>query len=222
MYTIAVIALLGGIWAAVYLKEPVRHQLSQPTANLKFTDRRLRPFLIMWSCFFLVFISLNVVTAFYIRDKFGVSGPREIAQTASIALVTMAAVITTVQIGVFQLFKPSPNTLIRLFGPLFCVALLTIALAETLTVMFIGYGIIGLAFACATPGIHGGVSLCVEQNEQGIAAGFLAAATTVGPILGPIAGPAVFTIAPNAPMFIGAAIFSVLSLYAFTVKIPQH
>jgi MFS family permease len=133
----------------------------------------------------------------------------------------MAAVIVTIQIGVFQIFKPSPAVLLRLFGPFFTIALLTIALAPNLTIMTIGYGMIGFGFAFATPGINGGASLIMKPHEQGAAAGYLAAATTVGPILGPIAGMALFTLGPTVPILTGAAIFIVLSLYAFTVRVPK-
>ncbi len=221
MYAVAALTLLGGFWAIVYLKEPARHADSRKLADVKISDPRLRPFMIMWACFFLVFISLNVVTAFYIRERFGITDPQEVAQITARAFVAMAAVIVTIQIGVFQIFRPSPAVLLRLFGPLFVIALLTIALAPTLTIMTVGYGMIGLGFSCATPGLNGGASLSVKPHEQGAAAGYLAAATTVGPILGPIAGPAVFALGPSAPMLAGAALFGMLSIYAFTVRIPK-
>jgi hypothetical protein len=50
----------------------------------------------------------------------------------------------------------------------------------------------------------------------------LAASNTVGPILGPALGPLMYEIAPNAPMLFGAALFSVLSFYTLTIKIPEH
>jgi len=221
MYAVAALTLLGGFWALVYLKEPARHADTRKLADVKISDPRLRPFMIMWACFFLVFISLNVVTAFYIRERFGITDPQEVAQITARAFIAMAAVIVTIQIGVFQIFRPSPAVLLRLFGPLFVIALLTIALAPTLTIMTVGYGMIGLGFSCATPGLNGGASLSVEPHEQGAAAGYLAAATTVGPILGPIAGPALFTLGPSVPMLAGAALFGVLSIYALTVRIPE-
>ena len=221
MYAVGTLTLIGGVWAIIYLKEPARHSETRQVANVKVGDPRLRPFMILWACFFFVFISLNVVTAFYIRDRFGITDPQQVAQIAARALIAMAAVIVTIQIGVFQIFKPSPAVLLRLFGPFFVIALLTIALAPNLTIMTIGYGMIGFGFAFATPGINGGASLSVEPHEQGAAAGYLSAATTVGPIFGPIAGLAMFTLGPTVPILTGAAIFVALSLYAFTIQVPK-
>jgi MFS family permease len=84
-----------------------------------------------------------------------------------------------------------------------------------------GFGILGLAFSFATPGINGSASLAVEPHEQGTAAGYLSAANTSGAILGPLAGTALFKIAPNAPMLIGASLMVVMSIFAFTIPAPQ-
>ena len=81
---------------------------------------------------------------------------------------------------------------------------------------------IGFAFSFATPGINGGASLSVEPHEQGAAAGILAAANTMGPILGPALGPLMYEVSPNLPMLLGAAIFTVLSFYVLTIRIPDH
>ena len=88
--------------------------------------------------------------------------------------------------------------------------------------MIIGYSIIGFAFSFATPGINGGASLSVEPWEQGSAAGMLAASNTIGPILGPALGPMLYEISPNMPMLFGAAVFTVLTFYSFTIKSPDH
>ena len=57
----------------------------QKTVDLKFLDPRITPYLILWSFFFLIFISLQFVTAFYIGDRFGVEDTGEVIGIASIA-----------------------------------------------------------------------------------------------------------------------------------------
>lgn len=221
MYAAAVLMLVGSVWATFYLKEPERHAETRRASSLRPTDPRLVPYMIMWASFFLVFISINFVTAFYIEDRFGVTDPARVAQFASGALFCMGVVITVVQLGIMQKVRPKPRTMLRLWGPCYFVALLTIALAPNIWVMMLGYGMIGFAFSFATPGINGSASLAVEPHEQGTAAGYLAAANTVGGILGPMAGPALYSLAPRTPMLTGAAIFAVLSLYVFTLKSPD-
>jgi len=120
-----------------------------------------------------------------------------------------------------QILRPQPRTMLRLCGPSFVIALLTIAFAPNIYVMVFGYALIGLAFSFATPGINGGASLSVEPHEQGSAAGILAAANTVGPILGPAAGPLLYEFSPNAPMLFGAGLFTIISIYILTVPVPD-
>ena len=60
MYAAAVLCVIGAIIAVAKLREPATHaDRNQSSSALKITDRRLRPYLILWACFFLVFISLK-------------------------------------------------------------------------------------------------------------------------------------------------------------------
>lgn len=226
MYAAAVISLFGAIAAIAWLKEPDKQQARQkqkvrPPPTLKFTDRRLRPYMIMWACFFIIFISLNFITSFYIQDKFGITDMADVMRTASVCLACMAIVITLVQGVLFQMIHISPPVLLRLCGPTFSAALFVMAFAPSPSVLMLGFAMLGISFACATPGINGSVSLTVSPNEQGVAAGYLAAANTVGAILGPVVGTSVYNIAPNAPMLIGATLFVFISVFAFFIPRPD-
>jgi len=226
MYAAAAISLIGAFAAIIWLAEPARHverkkQKNKKASTLKATDPRLRPYMIMWASFFVVFISLNFVTAFYIQDKFGIMDMAEVMRTASIALACMAVVITLVQGVLFQIIRISPRVLLRLCGPFFSASLFTMAFAPNLTVLMIAFGILGVAFSCATPGINGSASLTVEPHEQGVAAGYLSAANTVGAILGPLLGTAIYKIQPNAPMLFGGTLFVVISIYALFIPDPR-
>jgi len=223
MYVIGCITLGGAVMAYFLLREPTKHvETSGQTSNLKFTDKRLVPYIILWGCFFLCFIALNIVTAFYISSKFGLTDPADVAATAGKALLVLAVVITVAQGLVFQVFKPSPAILMKSFGPIYVLGFLIIGLAPTIPVMVAGYAVLGLAFAFATPGLNGAASLAVEPHEQGTAAGYLAAANTSGAIIGPLVGPALYSIAPNMPMLASAGLFAILSIYALTIKVEKH
>jgi MFS family permease len=225
MYAAAVISFFGAIAALIWLREPEQHQERKKQKNpakstLKFTDARLRPYMIMWATFFVIFISLNFVTSFYIQDKFGITDMTAVMRTASLCLACMAVVITLIQGVLFQIIRISPRVLLRLCGPAFSLGLFTMAFAPTILFLMIGFGILGVAFACATPGINGCASLTVEPHEQGIAAGYLAAANTLGAILGPIVGTGLYKIAPNAPMLAGAILYLFISVYALFIPPP--
>ena len=223
MYAAVAISFFGGIAAIFYLLEPARHRERRAAdTRLKFSDPRLRPYMIMWACFFVVFISLNIVTAYFVQDRLGIDEPAARIRIASLALTSMAVVITIVQGVVFQRFHVSPRTLLRLCGPAYSAGLLIIAFAYSTTVLMIGFGVIGLAFSCATPGINGSASLAMKPHEQGAAAGYLAAANTVGAIIGPVLGTSIYQLQENAPMLFGAALFLIISVYAMFIPEPEE
>jgi MFS family permease len=220
MYVAAVLMAAGAVAAMKVLKEPERHRGSGGASDLKPTDPRLRPFMIMWFVFFLTFSSVQIVTGFFIQDRLDVHDQAGIVRIASFCLVSMAVVITVVQALVLQVLHVKPVILLRLCGPAFITALLTMSVAESTPVLMLGFAILGLAFACATPGINGGASLAVEPHQQGAASGYLAAANTVGAILGPLYGTTLYRVAPTAVMYAGTALFLAVSIYAMTVEIP--
>jgi len=225
MYAAATISFAGAIAAIIWLVEPEQHQVRKADKDssrpaLKFTDKRLRPYMILWATFFIIFIALNFVTSFYIQDKFGIESMAEVMRSASIMLACMAVVITLIQGVLFQLIKISPQLLLRLAGPIFALGLFIMAFSPNLVVLGIGFAILGGAFACATPGINGSASLAMEPHEQGAAAGYLAAANTSGAILGPVVGTSLYNLQPSAPMIGGGILMLLVSVYAFTIPAP--
>ena len=226
MYAAAAVSIAGGLGALVWLAEPEQHrerkqQKTPPKATLKITDRRLRPYMIMWATFFIIFISLNFVTSFYIQDRFGITDIAAVMRTASMMLACMAIVITLIQGVLFQIIRISPPVLLRLCGPAFAVGMFTLAFAPSIVFLAVGFAFLGVALACATPGINGSASLTVEPHEQGAAAGYLAAANTSGAILGPVLGTSLYQLQPNAPMLFGGVLMVIVSLYALTIPAPQ-
>jgi MFS family permease len=228
MYAAVVISFIGAFAAIIWLAEPEQHiarkknKSNNDKPRLKFTDPRLRPYMIIWATFFITFISLNFITAFYIQDRLGITDMAAVMRTASLALAAMAVVITLVQGVLFQLIKLSPQLLLRLCGPTFAIGLLIMAAATNTPMLMAGFALLGLSFSFATPGINGSASMAVEPHEQGTAAGYLSAANTSGAILGPAVGTALFKIAPFAPMLAGAAAMSLVSIYAFTIAVPKQ
>jgi MFS family permease len=219
LYVSVVLAFLGCLWAVLFLREPEKHRApTTPTTPLKFTDPRVLPYLIMWGCFFLVFIALQFITAFYIQDHFGVAEMDDVVRTASTALLVMAVVITLLQGLVFQIIKLSPQLLLRLCAPAFTIGIGILAFAPSVPIFISGFAMIGVAFSCASPGISGSASLSVAPHEQGILAGYIGSASTLGAMFAPIFGTSVYQLAPNAPMLVGMVIFAILSVYALTIQ----
>ncbi|MCL4721337.1 MAG: MFS transporter, partial [Gammaproteobacteria bacterium] len=147
MYVASAIGLAGAILAWRLLPVPPRHANPGKKVAMKITDPRLRPYIIMWFCFFLTFMALQLILGFYLQDEYGVTDPRDLVRQVSLMLISMAAMIVVVQIGVFQLIRIRPQILLRVLGPFFVLALAIIGLAPNLVVMATGFGVLGIAFA---------------------------------------------------------------------------
>ncbi len=220
MYVAAAIMAGGAVAAWKLLKEPERHKSSSRSSDLRPGDRRILPFMVMWLTFFLTFSAVQITTAFFIQDRLGVTEPAGVVRIASICLMAMAVVITLMQGVVFQMRRVPPQLLLRCCGPALAASLLIMAAAHTTVVLVAGFAVLGLAFACATPGINGGASMSVEPHQQGAASGYLAAANTVGAIFGPLVGTSIYRLGTPAVLYAGAMLFTLVSLYAFTIEIP--
>ncbi|MBM4196551.1 MAG: MFS transporter [Gammaproteobacteria bacterium] len=222
MYVAAGLMLATALLASKLLKEPERHAVTRQASTLKLFDRRLRPFMIMWFCFFLTFSSVQLTSGFFIQDKLALTDPAAVVRVAGLCLISMSVVIIVAQGLVLQVLHIGPQMLLRLCGPVVIASLLALSAADTTLGLCTGFGLLGLAFSLATPGINGGGSLAVAAHEQGTASGYLAAANTVGAVLGPLTGTSLYRIGPQALFYAGAALFVLVSLYALTIVIPSR
>ena len=78
MYVAAAIGIGGAVMAWFLLQEPARHADPRNKVAMKLSDRRLRPFLIMWFGFFLTFMALQIVLSFYLQDEYGITDPKDL------------------------------------------------------------------------------------------------------------------------------------------------
>jgi len=221
MYTAAGLAIVAAVLAAAKLTEPTRHVNLDAEVRLKISDGRIFPYLLGWFVIFMVFTAVQVITAFYIQDRFGVSAHEEVIKVASIALLSMAVVTLIVQIVVMQIWKISPKVLLRLAYIIFAAVLMFFAYAETLMMLYVAYAGMGLSFAMAAPGLNAAASLAVEPAEQGAVAGLLSSAPAFGMVFGPALGGLVYDVAPDLPMIGGAVLSVLVGIYFLFVDIPD-
>ena len=220
LYAAGVIAIVVAVLAMVYLVEPDLHAKKSSGVKLKLTDRRVLPYLLCFFSLFMVFISVQVITAFYLAEKFDYQ-EAELVGIASLVLVFLAMSTMFVQGVLLQFFKIPLKYLLRICFPLFGAGLLVLALAPTMPFVFFAYSVIGLGFGMAVPGINANATLSVERHEYGAVAGLLTIAPVSGVVIGPIYGAFLYGIQPNLPMLAGAGLMAVVSVGAFFVKTPD-
>lgn len=220
MYAAAGLALLAVLVTQFNLVEPARHRELGSRVSLSVFDTRISPYLLGWLVIFMVFTAVQVITPFYIEDRFGVVGREAVTRTAMFALLAMALVTLVVQIGVMQIWKLSPRVLLRVAFFVFGAVLLLLGLADRLWQLYLLYAGMGLSFALAAPGLNAAASLNVGPDEQGAVAGLLAAAPAFGMIFGPALGGGVYRLAPTLPMFAGGGAALLLGVFFLFVRVP--
>jgi MFS family permease len=221
MYAAAGLAALAGLWAFTALPEPERHAGRGPAVALRITDARVLPYLVGWVVVFGVFTGVQTITASFIADRYGVTDVTAAQRTMMIAMLTMAFFTLLVQAVVLQKWKIPPATMLRTAFILMTAGLTLLAAGPDAWSLYAGYGIFGLSFGLAAPGLNAAGTLSVRPEEQGAVAGLLSAAPTVGMIIGPILCGVVYRSAPALPMLGGAAITLLVAAWFWFVRVPE-
>jgi len=224
MYLAILLSLCGIALIYFYLPEPKAHQLEkdQSKVDVKPWDPRVWPYLTMWFFFFLFFTMLQLITAFYIEDFIGIVGTDSILLEAMKSLICMAVCVIIMQAFVLQKYYVRPKYLLRLACPIFAVGMTNLIFASSMWPVYLSYVLFGVAFSFATPGITGSSSLSVKPEEQGTVAGYLASASILGMVIGPLAGPFLFeAYSPTTPIAVAAIGLVGLSIFAFFVHAPD-
>lgn len=221
MYAASALALVAAIVSGLRLAEPPRHADMSSDVKVSPLDPRIFPYLLGWFVIFMVFTGVQVITAFYIEDRFGVTDRADIIDVASIALLSMAVVTLVVQIVVMQIWKLKPTFLLRTAFFLYAAVLIAFAFSNSLLALYLSFAGMGLAVALAAPGLSAAASLAVESHEQGAVAGWLSSAPAFGMVFGPALGGAVYNVAPSVPMIGGAALSILVGLVFWFIQIPD-
>ena len=219
-YVVAGFAVVVAIWAQTTLVEPAKHVAPAEGPRLKFTDRRILPYLFGWFIIFLVFTGIQTITAFFVKDQLGVAGQHEIIRVTSTAVFCMAIATVFVQIMVMQFLKLQPRVLLRTSLICFGLSLWVLAQVDTVPMLFVAYALMGLTASFAMPSLSTAASLSVEPHEQGAAAGLITAAPAVGMIFGPFLAATVYTQNAQLPMYIGSAVMVLAGVGFWFVNTP--
>jgi MFS family permease len=225
MYVAIALALLAIVLISTMLNEPAKHDSMKhgEPSQLAWHDARILPFLILLGFFWMCFTTIQIITAFYIEKHVGIEGITNIQQAMMIALVCMAIAAVLMQTVVIQIFKIKTRTMFRVGLPIFAAGLVVLYFSSNLLLLCVAFSLMGASLALANAGITGAASLSVEANEQGAVGGLLSAAPIMGMVLGPLVGTNLFAwYGPTFPVLISTTVLLVLSVYALTVKVPDH
>jgi MFS family permease len=138
----------------------------------------------------------------------------------------MASAITGLlaQTVLVQRIDLTPAAWLLLGLPLIAVALVLMALLDTLPLFVIANALMGLGMGFAGAGFSAGASLAVSADEQGAVAGISAACSSAGWIVGPLLGPGLYQLAAPLPFLVSAALIAAVAIHSSFVlrQAPRH
>ena len=172
-------------------------------ATVKFTDPRLRSWVIPGVLMYLGAAVVQQTLAFRMQDALQLDAAATAAAFGS-TMVASAIAGLFAQSVLVQRFALSPAAWLGLGLPLIGVALAVMGVAGELTQFMIANVLMGLGMGCAGAGFSAGASLAVRADEQGAAAGIIAACSSAGWIVGPLLGPGLYGLQPALPFALTA------------------
>jgi len=218
LYASSALSLLAALLIRLTLSEPARHREQIP-ARLSFFDKRVSPYFFMALVVFTCVAIVQQTSAFYFQDVFALSAEMT-ARNVGIAIGVLALAMLVAQGGIVQIFNPAPLTLLRVGAVLYGVAAGAALLAPGLIELFACYALLGLGAGLAMPGLQAGASLSVGPDEQGAAAGIVAAGMGGGYIFGPLAGTALYEVSLSYPFILVAGLTALVFFGA--LRLPRQ
>ena len=211
LWTMAVVALLNGLFVWRFLPEPPRHNKPVKMPRLKYTDRRILPFMLVGVLMFSGMGMVQQTMGFRFQDVLDLNAG-DTAKVVGIAMMLSAVSSLIAQGFIVQRLNIAPFNLLKLAMPLLIVAFTMMALVDsqlwlTIAMMFQGFGM-GLA----GPGFMAGASLAVSAREQGAVAGIAGASGPLGFTIGPLVGGLLYQYEPALPYACAAGVYTLLLL----------
>ncbi|HYO97203.1 MAG TPA: MFS transporter [Polyangiaceae bacterium] len=206
VYVSAGLAFLNAIFVWLKLPEPPRRPSQRQAApRLMPVLNKVRVLLAIGFTTTLASVAMEQTIAFYFQDRLGLSNS-DAARTVGFALVAYGIMAVLVQ-GVFvRRVGWSPLRLMRTGVPIAAAGLVALSLAHVHSWLVVAMTLQGLGQALTLPGVMSGLSLSVDEDEQGAVAGLNSSSQALARTLGPVLGTGLYQLRPELPYLFGAAL----------------
>lgn len=185
--------------------------------NASFWDSRYRQFLFIFLCAFIMLGMCQQTLAFYIQDSFGLS-TKDAAKMYSQGMAYAALATLLSQLVLVPKLGSNPFRLVHFGLPICMLGFVTIALADTPTILFIGNAALGGGMGLVGPGLSISATFRVLPHEQGQLSGMLTSSAAMGFVIGPLIGGYLYSYNISAPYWTAAILTLPITLYALTLS----
>lgn len=203
------------VWRMLPITPPRDRQKREGPARLRFTDPRLRTYVLTAIALFTGFSAIQQTLGFLVQDTLELDGIAT-AQMTGAALMVSASFTFIVQVTAMQWLQLQPGTFIRLGLLAMLAGAAILGGGSAFLLLASGMAFLGAGLGLTMPAIIAGASLAVSAEEQGGAAGLIAACPAIGFVAGPLCGGLLYQVQPSlAPLF--AALIFFLALLALAL-----
>ncbi|OYX91825.1 MAG: MFS transporter, partial [Novosphingobium sp. 35-62-5] len=202
---------------------PAAEPLHAGADRLRWSDRRLRPWLLAGLIGGHSQTMVLGVIGFLLLDRLGLRGDPD-AAAGPVGLVLMAGAAATLlaQWGLIPMLSMGPRTSTLWGMGLAAFGILPIAVGQDLHTIAVGFAIASLGFGMFRPGFTSGASLAVSPGEQGQAAGVVTSVNGAAYIVAPAIGVLLYNHSPWVAWGVMEALaISVVILCVFTLRKDQ-
>lgn len=184
-----------------------------PRPRLAWGDARLRlPVLAVFAAMISVTIA-QVTVGFFAIDRLRLS-PADGARVAGLALTAVGVGLILAQVLVMKLSHVPPRRWIALGALIAAIGFGSVAAVATSWQLLLAYAVAAFGMGFVFPNFQALAADSVEANEQGAAAGTVAAVQGLGMVIGPMVGTLMYQWSPSAPYLLVGVLLLVLAMAA--------
>ncbi|MFT3809740.1 MAG: MFS transporter [Micropepsaceae bacterium] len=217
LYAIAALGLVATVYVALTLKEPPRHAAAATGGALDM--RLIAPLLVLAALSFVGVSAMQQITAFYVQDFLKVD-TQAAAKFSGYCFMAMAAAMVLVQGALIPMLKPQPQALLVAGFPTVLAGLGLFAFAQDFWHLVVATALTGAGYGAVQAGLMAAASLSTTEDAQGRAAGAMQGAMSVGFVVGPAAGTALYQADPRYTVVLAAA--AALAALVLTLARPRR
>ena len=180
--------------------------------RLKWSDQRIRSWIVAGVVAGHAQAAALTCIGFFVIDRLQLQ-PHGSEESIAIVMMAGAAAALGVQWGLIPRLSAGPGALIRWGALVAALGLAATVVASNLYGLTIAFALASAGFGMTRPGFTAGASLAVPLAEQGAVAGVITAANGISFIAAPAIGMALYSLDPNLPFAIAAALLVPLVLW---------
>ncbi|MFT0846922.1 MFS transporter [Actinomycetaceae bacterium L2_0104] len=215
---VPLILLVGFLVVTFKLRREERAELISNPARISPLDTRVWPFLVAGFGMFTSIGFIQVLTGFFVQDRFALTSETTGVVTGA-ALLVVGLGMVLAQAIVVPRSGWTPATLLRIGSFLGVLGFLLLCLDLGMALFLCSLALIGFGLGIATPGYTAGASLLLTREEQGGLAGLVGATNGLTFVIAPTASTALYSVSPSLPIGVGAT--SILLVFLFVMLHPR-